>query len=71
MLLWENYRRDPEVKWNSQEVISPKSPIDYFYKAFPKSYIGTILENTNSKLAKISKIKSFKVSNFTRMFGIR
>lgn len=29
----KSYRRDPEVKWNSQELKSPKCPIDYFYKA--------------------------------------
>ena len=52
----KSYKRDPEVKWNPQEANSPKSPIDYFYKAFPKSYIATILVNTNAKLAKISKI---------------
>ena len=65
----KSYRRDPEVKWNPQEV--NRSPIDYFYKAFSKSYIATILENTNAKLAKNTKIKSFNESDFTRMLGIR
>ena len=65
----KSYRRDPEVKWNPQEV--NRSPIDYFYKAFPKSYIATILVNTNAKLAKISKIKPFNESDVTRMIGIR
>ena len=67
----KSYRRDPEVIWNPLEEKGPKEPLNYMYKAFPMTYISTILDVTNAKLTKISKIKPFDRSDFIRMIGIR
>jgi len=39
----KSYKLDPQVRWAPQES-RRKMPLDYFYKAFPTSYISTILD---------------------------